>query len=169
MLFEEYEICNEETISKLWNLINNSTPQDWWRESDLVEWRISIPPDTFDKDIKTTALINKFVAPNRMFIQRLEPRTSYNWHMDYERNSSLTMCLNQFDSSLTLFSENRENQHFCELKPLYYKPSTMYLFNGSEWHCGINYSNEIRYLVSISMTRPTTIVDAQNFLKNTFS
>ena len=168
LLFQEYEICTDETISKLWSLINNSKPEDWWRENSLVEWRINIPPGTFNNDIKTSALINNFVEPSRMIIQRLEPRTSYNWHIDYARNSSLSVCLNQNENSLTLFSERKENNHYCELRPLYYKPNTMYLFNGSKWHCGINYSDETRYLVSISLSRPASIEDAANFLKQNF-
>ena len=169
MLFQEYETCTNETISKLWTLINNSKPEDWWRENEAVEWRIRIPVVTFNGNPKTEALINKFVDPSRMYIQRLEPRTSYNWHLDYSRNASLTLCLNQFENSFTLFSEERSINHFRELRPLYYKPNSMYLFSGSNWHCGINYSNETRYLISVSLTRPTTIDDALNFLKQNFS
>ena len=169
ILFQEYETCPDETISKLWALINNSRPEDWWRENETVEWRIRIPPETFDGNPKTNALINKFVESSRMYIQRLEPRTSYNWHLDYIRNASLTLCLNQHSNSLTLFAERKEVNHFCELRPLYYKPNTMYLFNGSKWHCGINYSDETRYLISVSLTRPATIDDASNFLKQNFS
>ena len=168
-LFQEYEICTEETISRLWTLINNSKPEDWWRESQTVEWRIRIPPSTFNGNSKTEALITKFVEPPRMYIQRLEPRTSYNWHLDYNRYASLSVCLNQTENSLTLFAERKEANHFCEIRPLYYKPNTMYLFNGSKWHCGINYSDETRYLISISLTRPTTIDAAENFLKQNFN
>jgi hypothetical protein len=164
MLFYEYEICTDNTISKLWELINNSKPDDWWRENNSVEYRINITPNVFEDNPKTQALINEFVLPHRMFIQRLEPRTSYNWHIDYARNASLTLCLNQTENSLTLFAERKEVNHFCELRPLYYKPNTMYLFNGSQWHCGINYSDETRYLISISLTKPTTIDNALNFI-----
>jgi hypothetical protein len=164
-LFQEYETCTEETINKLWALINNSRPEDWWRENKSVEWRIRIPPETFKGNLKTEALIDKFVEPPRMYIQRLEPRTSYNWHQDYARNASISISLNQFNNSLTLFAERREVNHFCEISPLYYKFGTMYLFNGSKWHCGINYSEETRYLISVSLTRPATIDNALDFLK----
>lgn len=164
MLFYEYETCTDNTISKLWDLINNAKSEDWWRENNSVEYRINITPNVFEGNPKTQALINEFVLPHRMFIQRLEPRTSYNWHTDYARNASLTLCLNQTENSLTLFAERREVNHFCELRPLYYKPNTMYLFNGSRWHCGINYSDETRYLISISLTQPATIDTAINFI-----
>jgi hypothetical protein len=169
MLFYEYENCSNETISKLWDLINNSNPEDWWRENNTVEYRINLTADVFDGNPKTQALINEFVQPHRMFIQRLEPRTSYNWHIDYARNASLTLCLNQTENSQTLFAERREVNHFYDIKPLYYKPNTMYLFNGSKWHCGINYSDETRYLISVSLTRPATIDSAIDFLNQNFS
>jgi hypothetical protein len=165
MLFYEYEICTNETISKLWEVINNTTPDQWTRPPDnKIEYRIRITADVFNGNPKTQALIKKFVEPHRLFIQRLEPRTSYNWHLDWARNASLTLCLNQTETSLTLFAERKEENHFCELRPLYYKSNTMYLFNGSRWHCGINYSDETRYLISISLTRPATIDSAIDFL-----
>ena len=172
MYYLDYETLKETTISKLWDAVNNASDSDWHRDRADVEWRICIPKSIFAEDPKTSALIEKFVNPNRVFIQRLEAKTSYAWHIDYPRKASLSVCLNCFDNSYTLFGEKSNKSlgpnHIPNLDPLFYTPRSMYLFSGNKWHTGINLSDETRYLISITLTEPTSINDAIEFLKTQF-
>jgi len=169
MYYKEIEVCSDETISNLWQLINNAKTDDWWRISTKVEWRISISPDLFASDIHTKAIIDEFVTPDRCYIQRLEPNSCYNWHTDYARDTSLTMCLNVYDKSFTIFGQPAQGYHIRDMHPLYYKKNTMYLIDGTMPHCGLNFSNETRYLVSMSLSNPMTFIKALGFLKAKFS
>jgi len=168
MYYYEYETLSQNTMKKLWDIINNASPEDWWREANHVEWKLSVPYDTFVEDPKTQALITKFVEPTRLYIQRLEPKTCYNWHIDYARYTSITMGMNVFEDSMTLFGGPREYGHIPNLDPLYYTPDSVYLIDGSLLHCGLNLSNQTRYLLSLSLTPPTTMQIAIGFLKEQF-
>jgi hypothetical protein len=55
------------------------------------------------------------------------------------------------------------------MHPLYYKKNTMYLIDGTMPHCGLNFSNDTRYLVSMSLSNPMTFIKALGFLKAKFS
>jgi hypothetical protein len=168
MYYKEIETCSDETIKNLWNALNNAKADDWWRENNNVEWRISITPDMFINDPQTTHVLNKFVEPRRCYIQRLESNTCYNWHSDYDRDCSLTMCLNVYDKSYTLFAQPPQGNHIRDMHPLNYNTNAMYLIDGSKPHCGFNFSNETRYLVSISVTKPYTLPIVLTSLKNQF-
>jgi hypothetical protein len=168
MYYKNLEVCSDETINSLWQLINNAKTDDWWRISNKVEWRISISPDIFAKDIQTKTLLDEFVEVDRCYIQRLEPNTCYNWHTDYARDTSLTMCLNVYDKSFTVFGQPAQGYHIRDMHPLYYKKNTMYLIDGTMPHCGMNFSNETRYLVSMSLSIPTTFIKTLVFLKGKF-
>jgi hypothetical protein len=157
MYFTEIESCSTTTMQKLWDVINNASDNDWWRKEIKHEWRLSITPDIFDTCPKTKAILNKFVEPHRLYIQRLEPHTCYNWHIDYNRNTSLTLCMNVFENSFSIFGAPKVGFHIPDIVPLHYKPNMMYLIDGSQLHTGLNFSDETRYLVSMSVTRPTNM------------
>jgi len=172
MYFKEFETLTQQTMDSLWSMLNDASPDDWYRIVNHVEWALRIPASIFNDNPKTKMLIDNFVEPERLYIQRLEPNTSYHWHRDYDRNASMSVLLNCFDNSYTLFGDKNNKSlgpgHIPNIKPLKYKPNSMYLFNGSEWHTGFNFSNEMRYLVSISFTRPFTMNDAIKFLDSNF-
>jgi hypothetical protein len=168
MYFKEFEILTQPTMDSLWSVVNNASPTDWYRVVSHLEWTLRIPASIFDDNPRTKMLIDNFVEPDRLYIQRLEPNTSYYWHRDYDRNVAMTLGLNCFSDSYTLFGERLNFSlgpgHIPNIKPLKYNPNTMYLFNSAMWHTGINLSNEMRYLVSISFTKPFSMNDAIKFL-----
>jgi hypothetical protein len=168
MYYKDLEVCSDETINSLWQAINNAKTDDWWRVSVKHEWRISISPDIFANDAITKAVMDEFVEPDRCYIQRLEPNTCYNWHTDYNRFTSLTMCLNVYDKSFSVFGQPAQGFHIRDMHPLYYKKNTMYLIDGTKPHCGLNFSNETRYLVSMSVSAPATFIKTLGFLKDKF-
>lgn len=165
MFYFDYETIGNQTMERIWNIINSASPSDWWRENNYVEWRISLPYDIFDHEKISGALIKNFVEPRRLYIQRLEPKTSYNWHADYARFTSITMGLNVFEKSYTVFSEPREYNHFCNLDVLYYRPNHAYLIDGTKLHTGFNLSDETRYLLSVSLSKPATLQSTIKFIR----
>lgn len=172
MYFKEFETLTQPTIDSLWSMIHNASPDDWYRVVSHIEWTLRIPASIFNDNPKTKMLIDNFVEPERLYIQRLEPNTSYHWHRDYDRDASMSVLLNCFDNSYTLFGDKNNKSlgpgHIPNIKLLNYKPNAMYLFNGTEWHTGFNFTNEMRYLISISFTRPFSMNDAIKFLDSHF-
>lgn len=168
MYYTEIETCSDETIKQLWDSLSNAKVDDWWRENNNVEWRINVSPDAFKTDVQTKYILDTFVESQRCYIQRLEPNSCFNWHIDYNRDASLTMCLNVYDKSFTLFGQETQGNHIRDMHPLYYKTNTMYLIDGSKPHCGLNFSTETRYLVSMSLTRPYTLPVVLTLLKQKF-
>ena len=163
-----YEKFSPITMQRIWDIINSAKPEDWWRENNLVEWRISLPHDIFSEDPKTNAIVQEFVKPGRLYVQRLEPKTSYFWHRDYARDTSITMGMNVFEKSFTLFGGPMQYKHIHDLEPLYYEPDTAYLIAGNKLHCGINLSDEMRYLLSVSISQPATMESMIEWLKEKF-
>jgi hypothetical protein len=171
MFYYLYEFASEKTIQRIWDIINNAKPEDWWREKMGVEWRLSLPHNIFENDYKTNILIQKFVEPHRLYVQRLEAHTSYDWHTDYARDTSITLCLNELIRSMTIFSEHKSIKsptHWPNIMPLRYQKNGLYLIDGSKPHTGINFSDNIRYLVSVSLSRRMNLGKAVRYL-NTIS
>ena len=79
-------------------------------------------------------------------ILRLDPYTTYDWHVDTRRGVSINMLLNNVKSHC-LFSvgETEATHGFIELK---YQPKTYYAFNNQVPHMVINFE-EPRYLMSV--------------------
>ncbi len=171
MFFYPFETIQQTTMTKIWNIVNTAKPEDWWRENNKVEWRLSLPYDTFVDDPKSNCLIQRFVSPHRLYVQRLEPRTSYNWHLDYARTVSICMCLNELKDSFTLFANKQTDNdpfHWFNLEPLYYEENTVYLIDGQLPHTGINLSYNTRYLVSISLNGYVTLSSIIKYLNQKF-
>ena len=105
---------------------------------------VQVPFDIAFKDpvIKTIGL--KY--PLAMGVIRLDPYTTYDWHVDSRRGACINMLLNDV-KSYCLFSVGRtEATHkFLELK---YQPKTYYAFNNQVPHMVINFE-EPRYLMSV--------------------
>jgi hypothetical protein len=105
---------------------------------------VQVPFDIAFKDpvIKTIGL--KY--PLAMGVIRLDPYTTYDWHVDSRRGVCINMLLNDVKSHC-LFSVGRtEATHgFLELK---YQPKTYYAFNNQVSHMVINFE-ERRYLMSV--------------------
>jgi len=79
-------------------------------------------------------------------ILRLDPYTTYDWHVDGRRGVSINMLLNDVKSSCMFEVGHDEATHtFLELK---YTPKTYYVFNNQVPHMVINFA-ESRYLMSV--------------------
>jgi hypothetical protein len=79
-------------------------------------------------------------------ILRLDPYTTYDWHVDTRRGVSINMLLNNVKSHCLFSVRETEATHgFLELK---YQPKTYYAFNNQVPHMVINFE-EPRYLMSV--------------------
>ena len=116
-----------------------------------VDWQpyynfnaVQIPFDLAFKDPVIKAIGLKY--PLAMGVIRLNPYTTYDWHIDGRRGACINMLLNDA-KSCCLFSVGRtEATHeFLELK---YQPKTYYAFNNQVSHMVINFE-EPRYLMSV--------------------
>lgn len=161
--FHALELISPSLADSLYKRAANAAESDWWREKNTVQWRISLESDTFKDYPLTQEIIDRFGDGERIFIQRLEAKTNYVWHVDYLRDAALNIGLNVFEQSLTMYGR-LERSNFKELDPLYYAPRTVYLIDTSKPHCGLNFSDEDRYLVSISVVRPHTFRDVLQFV-----
>lgn len=84
--------------------------------------------------------------PLAIGVVRLDPYTTYDWHVDTKRGVSINMLLNDVKSQC-LFSlgETEATHGFLELK---YQPKTYYAFNNQVPHMVINFA-QTRYLMSV--------------------
>jgi hypothetical protein len=84
--------------------------------------------------------------PLAVGILRLDPYTTYDWHVDGRRGVCVNMLLNDV-KSYCLFEVGKDEatRSFLELK---YAPKTYYVFNNQVPHMVINF-NESRYLMSV--------------------
>lgn len=105
---------------------------------------VQIPFSLAFKDPVIEAIGLKY--PLAMGVIRLDPYTTYDWHVDSRRGACINMLLNDVKSNC-LFSVGRtEATHgFLELK---YQPKTYYAFNNQVPHMVINFE-EPRYLMSV--------------------
>ena len=77
---------------------------------------------------------------------RLDPYTTYDWHIDTRRGVSINMLLNNAKSNCLFSVSGTEATHnFVELK---YRLGSYYLFNNQVPHMVINFS-ESRYMMSV--------------------
>ena len=79
-------------------------------------------------------------------IIRLDPHTTYDWHVDGRRGVCVNMLLNDVKSHCLFEVGHDEATHtFLELK---YRLGSYYVFNNQVPHMVINF-NESRYLMSV--------------------
>lgn len=76
--------------------------------------------------------------------------------------------MNVFKESFTLFKKSSYLNHF-NIDILYYKPNYAYIVDVSKVHCGVNLSNETRYLLSVSLTRPVTVESTVEYINKNFA
>jgi len=105
---------------------------------------VQVPFDLAFKDPVIKVIGLKY--PLAMGVIRLNPYTTYDWHVDSRRGTCINMLLNGA-KSYCLFSMNRTEatNEFLELK---YQPKTYYAFNNQVPHMVINFE-EPRYLMSV--------------------
>jgi hypothetical protein len=105
---------------------------------------VQVPFDLAFKDPVLESIGAKYFLA--VGIVRLDPYTTYDWHVDTKRGVSINMLLNDVKSQC-LFSlgETEATHGFLELK---YQPKTYYVFNNQVPHMVINFA-QTRYLMSV--------------------
>jgi hypothetical protein len=105
---------------------------------------IQVPFDLAYSDPILRSLGTKY--PLAVGIIRLDPYTTYDWHVDGRRGVCVNMLLNDVKSHCLFEVEHDEATHtFLELK---YCLGSYYVFNNQVPHMVINF-NESRYLMSV--------------------
>ena len=95
-------------------------------------------------------------------ILRLDPYTTYDWHVDGKRGVCVNMLLNDVKSHCLFEVEKDEATHrFIELQ---YAPNTYYLFNNQVPHTVINFGQS-RYLMSIEFEEDKDALTYAQLLK----
>jgi len=101
--------------------------------------------------------INTIATVSRIVILSMPPFSTYNWHTDDHRSSTVNLLINNHQNSLCLFGEpiddNRSN--FIELR---YEPNTFYLFNTKKKHMIVN-NGQRRYTMSLQFKSRLTYND----------
>lgn len=95
-------------------------------------------------------------------ILRLDPYTTYDWHVDGRRGVCVNMLLNDVPSHCLFSTQQNEATHrFTELQ---YKPKTYYVFNNQVPHMVINFGQS-RYLLSIEFEEDKDALTYAQLLK----
>lgn len=93
---------------------------------------------------------------------RLDPNTTYDWHVDTRRGVSVNMLLSDVKSHCLFAYEEKEATHrFIELQ---YKPNTYYLFNNQVPHMVTNFGQS-RYLLSVEFEKDKDALTYAQLLK----
>ena len=104
----------------------------WLLDQD-IEWAehfgfqtVPLPSDFIQ--IEPAQELDKIWQIKRLGLLRVEPMSVYDWHVDEYRQSCVNMLYSTYDSSHTLFGQQRDalNKDVIELK---YQYDTFYLFN----------------------------------------
>ena len=136
-----YEIPAQSTIAD--KLFDFATTTSNWRPYYNF-CATQVPFDIVYSDPTLHDIGEKY--PLAVGIIRLDPHTTYDWHIDTRRGVSINMLLNNAKSNcLFSVSEAEATHSFIELK---YRLGSYYVFNNQVPHMVINF-NESRYLMSV--------------------
>lgn len=97
---------------------------------------------------------------------KIEPNVFHNWHSDYNRNCSINFLLTDC-ASLTLFEKDKTDPSNIVFERCDYNLYYPTVLKNSTPHCIINYSQERRYLLSISFPKQYVFADVKEFMINT--
>jgi hypothetical protein len=99
------------------------------------------------------------------YYTKMPPCTTHKWHSDINRNCAINFLLTDCDS-LTLFESYKINDYNVGFEVCNYTVYQPTLFNTTIPHMIINHSDQIRYLLSVSIPRPHTFLEIKDFLIN---
>jgi hypothetical protein len=128
-----------------------AAPESEWqsiRDQNLI----FADPTIVRKDPVLSELIDKYQPGKRIMIFRSFPHSAYSWHRDKARIGCVNMLLHGTDS-ITLMGElgTKNMHHIMNIHQVPYAVNKYYLMNVNELHAVFNYSDEIRYLFSLSV------------------
>jgi len=82
---------------------------------------------------------------------RMDPWTVYDWHRDVDRPFCINTLIVQPSSGAVTLHRRRINRLVYNIREVVYTPMQPLLFNSSIPHIVINNSNQVRYIMSISL------------------
>lgn len=97
-------------------------------------------------------------------ILRMEPWTTYNWHIDDERTCGINMLLTDGPSHCLFNLRTDQGSSVSQVAELNYEPDTYYLFNTNMFHMVINLDKP-RYLMSVQFCDHTNYQELLSFFK----
>jgi len=140
----------------------NAKEEEW---KDFLEQSVlALNLNDFQDDPEIYSAIQDLGAETRLSVLRFWPNVAYNWHIDKIRYGSINMLLDGFDS-FCAFGHLAPYSKFNNLHRLTHKPNTYYLMNVKKMHCVFNFSQHMRYLISIGIP-DTKYEDAVSYFKN---
>jgi len=140
--------------------IVKSSDNSMWKELfGLTIFTLDI--DHFKNDKEIFQAIQHLDCKTRLSIFRTNPNTCYDWHFDKIRHSAINMLIDGFDS-FCAFGEYSLGNTYKNIYKLQYEPNYYYLINVKKTHCVFNFSNNMRYILSIGIPN-TTYEDSVNY------
>ena len=106
--------------------------------------------EQYKEDKKIFQAIQHLGCENKLSVFRFRPNVSYNWHYDKIRNASINMLIDGFDS-FCAFGEIDLGRKYSNIKRLQHEPNCYYLLNVKKMHCVFNFSQKMRYIISIGI------------------
>ena len=147
-------------VDHLRQKIQSAIESNWATSYGLTS--LFLKEEDFIADPKITSIIQKFSCYPRLSIKRTDPFSCYVWHRDANRNASINMLIDGYDSS-SLFGKMISFNWFHNLEVLPYEPARYYLMDVTQHHTVINLNN-YRYVLTIGFHPPTTYNDVKMFI-----
>lgn len=121
-------------------------------------------PTSFENSKFIADLRDKFTNVRTHYL-KFDAMTCYDWHTDMARNCSINFLLNDPEDSLTLFREPLAgiNYQITRLKYNLFEPT---LLDVKKTHCVINFSPEVRYVLTVGFTLDVTYDQVKQFLQS---
>jgi len=103
-----------------------------------------IGPEIFLQDQALAEIDKKYKILHAAFL-KVNPNSSYHWHIDRRRGASINMLLTYDDQSFTLFYRNKDDylqdkQQF-EIVSLPYQQNHYFVFNTQQYHSVVNFNS----------------------------
>ena len=101
----------------------------------------------------------------RAYYLKNDPQSCYHWHTDLKRKTAINFLLNDVGNAVTFFKGEDDGRYSSIVKVPYelYRPTVL---DSSILHTVFNYSDEIRYILSVGFEVGVTYAHLCDFLNN---
>ena len=101
----------------------------------------------------------------RAYYLKNDPQSCYHWHTDLKRKTAINFLLNDVGNAVTFFKGEDDGLYSSIVKVPYelYRPTVL---DSSIFHTVFNYSDEIRYILSVGFDPGVTYSQVCDFLNN---